>query len=368
MKQYPSIAEEINAVAYKECIPLFTTFEITQKCNIRCLHCYNFDRSKSYSAEASRKELTDEDIFHITDELQEAGCLYLAFSGGEALVHSGIYDFIRHARDKNICAGVKSNGTLLNPEVAKKLVQAGTNFIDIALYGAAPQTYDKFTRSSGSFEKVLRGVRAAKASGISVKLTFCLTKFTAGEIEKMIGLADEMGVSYGIDPQITERYDGTSTGDLRIDAQTLKTLYEGPLAHLLSKPNFNSTSVQCSCARSVCGVSAYGEVYPCIGAPMPSGNLREKSFKEIWATSPELNKIRGLRLDDFIACKPCPHRPYCRRSSGVIYANTSNYTGPDKFGDDWTCMEAEVIHSIHENRDSDHFPANGGELKRHSIM
>ena len=148
---------------------------------------------------------------------------------------------------------------------------------------------------------------------------------------------------------MTARYDGSrSSLDVRIDHESLERIYRGPLRHLVSGPPNTSDSVQCSCARAVCGISAFGEVYPCIGAPMPSGNLREHSFRDIWRNSPVLRWIRGLRADDFPTCTSCVHRPYCRRSSGVIYTNSRVYTGPKKFGDDWVCGEAEIIHRIHD--------------------
>jgi len=92
----------------------------------------------------------------------------------------------------------------------------------------------------------------------------------------------------------------------------------------------------------VVAIASNGDVYPCIGAPIPSGNLRERPFAEIWRDSPQLQRIRDLALDDFEACKPCPDRPYCRRSSGVVYVNTGNYTGADE----WTCMEASILHQL----------------------
>jgi radical SAM protein with 4Fe4S-binding SPASM domain len=176
-----------------------------------------------------------------------------------------------------------------------------------------------------------------------------LVQSNTNEVDRMIEIANELAVPYSVDPQITSRYDGSrSSLDLRIDHKSLEQIYRGPLKPLLAGPPGNADSVQCSCARAVCGISAFGEVYPCIGAPVPSGNLREHSFREIWRDSPVLRRIRELRADDFPACNNCQHRPYCRRSSGVIYTNTGTYTGPDKFGGDWVCGEAEIIHRIHD--------------------
>jgi hypothetical protein len=104
---------------------------------------------------------------------------------------------------------------------------------------------------------------------------------------------------------------------------------------------------------------------------MASGNLRSASFHQIWTESPQLKWIRGLRLTDFAACESCDHLKHCRRSSGVIYSNTGVYNGPTTLGDDWTCMEAEVIHAIHDAQDAEGATRpeapSPGALRRHSI-
>ena len=68
--------------AYEACVPLFTTIELTLKCNLRCVHCYNFDRSVPRPKEAKGNELNPAEIKKLIDELAEAGGLEISFSGG----------------------------------------------------------------------------------------------------------------------------------------------------------------------------------------------------------------------------------------------------------------------------------------------
>ncbi len=341
-----SVLHDLWAVAYKKCIPLTVSFEITLRCNIKCAHCYNFDRDIPYPRTSQDNELTPQEILDIIDQLREAGCLYLSFTGGEALVHPEIFTFVKHAVDKKMVTILRSNGTLLLTENVRRLVDAGATQVEISLHGACAKTHDDFVGIVGSFDRAVAGARLAKEMGLMVKFAFNLMKTNTDEIEDMIKLSHDLGVNYTIDPHITARYDGTrSSLDLRVDREKLYQLYTGPLASMIPEPDCNpNRSVQCSCARAVCGISANGDVYPCIAAPIKCGNLREKSFKEIWQNSEELNRIRGLVLDDFKVCKPCPDRAFCRRSSGVVYVNTGNYTGPEE----WICMEANLLHKIHD--------------------
>lgn len=340
------IVESLKVRALDRCIPISATIELTLRCNIRCAHCYNFDRETPFPRALVGRELSDDEVHRLLDDLRAEGCLYLGFSGGEALLHPSIFSFVRHAARNHMSVTVKSNGTTVTPRVAERLSRLGATGVDISLHGASSATHDRFTLSPGSFEKSLAGVRAAKAAGLKTHINFSLGTHNAHEVEEMKRIAEELDVSCGIDPYLTGRYDGKMDPlRFRLHRDQLEALFRGPLAEIRREPkNDLSDPPQCACARSVCGISSTGIVYPCIGAPVPSGNLREKPFAEIWRTSPELNRIRGLTLDDFTTCKPCPHRAWCRRSSGVVYTNTGNYTGAEPF----TCMEAEVLHQLSE--------------------
>jgi len=340
--------EKIFRTSSKLCIPLNVTFEITLRCNIRCVHCYNFDRDLPVPRERTGSELRPDEVMRIIEEVREAGCLFISFTGGEAVMHPNIYDYIGHARKQNLSVVLLTNGTLLNETTVNKLVDAEVSKIKISMYGATPQTHDAFTQVPGSFEQTLQGAKKLKQQNLYVTFSYCVVQQNAHEIEDMITLSDQIDIPCTFDTSITSRNDGDANPvNLRTERENLKNIHQGPLRKFLLEPDHNpEKSVQCTCARTNCGISSTGEVYPCMAAPLPSGNLREKSFADIWNNSPQLNRIRQLTLDDFETCKPCPHRPYCRRSSGAVYSTTGHYTGPEEF----TCMEAEVIHEIYDNK------------------
>jgi radical SAM protein with 4Fe4S-binding SPASM domain len=331
--------------AYQQFVPLFATIELTLRCNLRCKHCYNFDRDRPLDPDQVARELTPPEIIQLIDDLATAGGLEISFSGGEALLHPHLEDFVRHARKHLFAVRIKSNGMLMQATRAERLAEAGVYAVDISLYGASALTHERLTAKVGSFDLTLAGIKAARDAGMRVSTSFCITRGNVDEIPEMIKLAEELGVTYTLDPQLTARYDGTTSSlDHRVDAATLEALYRGPLREHLGGPACKpDRDMSCSCAQAVVGISATGEVYPCIGAPMPSGNLRDASFGEIWRESPVLNKIRGLTMEDYPTCHSCADRPFCRRSNGVVFVNTGDYTALDE----WTCMEANVLHQIH---------------------
>ncbi|MBI2059479.1 MAG: radical SAM protein [Nitrospirae bacterium] len=362
-----SVLAKVRRTVFEKCIPINATLEITLRCNLRCHHCYNFDRAEPYSAHRAGFELATAEIFRIIDELAEAGTLYLNLTGGEATLRPDLMDIIRRARQRHMMVKIKSNGLRLDPSRARDIASAGAYGADISLYGFSEATYASFTRTPGSFRRALLGIGAAREAGLRVHLSICILRTNLHEIETMADYAKSQGLPYSLDPQITARYDGTkNSSDLRVDAATLASLYRGILRETVTIPNSPPhLPPQCSCARSTCGITAFGEVYPCIGAPLAAGNLRESSFADIWAHSPVLQRIRGLTLEDFPTCKPCSYRAQCRRSSGAVYSITGDYTGAE----DWTCMEAEILHTIARETPGNPAPSASpqGSVRRFSV-
>ena len=339
----------LAALADAQHIPLSVTFEITLACNLRCVHCYNFDRELRRHPDPVRREaLSDAEIHRVIDEVRAEGTLFLAFTGGEPTSHPSVADFVAHGAEAGMFIRLKSNGTQLDPARLERLGAAGLKAIDVSVYGADAATHDAFVRRQGAFERTLAGIRRAHDAGIAVQIAFVLSKENAQAAAQMLALAEKEGVPYSLDSHITARYDGSrSSLDLALDRPTIENLYRGPLRRYLSDGR-KVARIACPCARSVCGIGSSGEVYPCIGAPLPSGNLRASSFRDIWRDSPTLNWVRGLKDEDFRACNSCAHLAHCRRNSGMMLSNTGSFTGPARFGDDYCCTEAEVAHRVAE--------------------
>lgn len=339
-----SLLGSLQEIAYQRCIPLNVSLELTLRCNIRCTHCYNYDRD--LPRPAGGHELTFAEILGLLDELRQAGTLYLALTGGEAMVHPRFWDILEEAAARRFVLTVLSNGTLLTEEVCDRLVGhtalAGTS---LSLYGARPETHDSVTQVNGSFERTWSGARRLKERGAGVALKFVLMKANAGEAGDMIRQAEEQGFAYSLDTAITGRYDG-SRGSLatRVDPATLESLYRGPLrGHLhLRTPEPTDDEFKCNCARGNAAVSSNGDVYPCISTPLRAGNIRERSFTDIWKNSEVFERIRKLTLKDFKTCAPCPLKAWCRRSPGSAVLLHGDFTGVDP----WHCQEAEIIREI----------------------
>lgn len=338
------ILDDLHERAFRDCIPLQVSLELTQRCNIRCAHCYNFDRAQARPS--AGPELSFDEIRALLDDLRAAGTLFVALTGGEAMLHPRFWDILEETRARNFAVHLLSNGTLLTGEACDRLA-AAPNLWDVGLsvYGAREATHDGVTRASGSFRRTLDGARRLRDRGVQVGLKFVLMEANASEAGDMLSTAEDLDLPWQIDTTITGRYDGTQ-GSLatRVSSSTLEALYRGPLRGHLSKgdPDPGDDDFRCMCARGNAAVSSGGDVWPCIATPLVAGNIRRQPFPAIWRESPVFARIRGLRRADFAACDPCGLKAWCRRSPGPAVVLHGDYTGVDP----WICREAGIVRDI----------------------
>ena len=230
----------------------------------------------------------------------------------------------------------------------------------VSLYGATAGVHDGITQVVGSFARTWAGVERLRAAGVAVRLKFIVMRQNAHETESMMAGATARDFPYSVDLTVTARHDGTSGSlDARVDRGQLENLCAGPLRTLLPiglRPPPPAEQFNCNCARGNCAISARGDVYPCVSVPWSAGNVRERSFADIWRNSPVFNRIRGLTLTDFPKCAPCPHRGYCSHDRGAAFNATGDYTDVDPF----VCATAEIAHRIAEQDDEESRQGNSG--------
>jgi radical SAM protein with 4Fe4S-binding SPASM domain len=349
-----AVIGHLQSQAYARMIPLNVSLELTLRCNIRCLHCYNFDRDTRGPAcnhgDEPEPELSLDEIFRVMGELREAGCLFLSLTGGEVLSAPHLFPVLDRARELGFAVQLLSNGTLLRPGVAARLASYRNLLgVSISLYGASPEVHDGVTQVRGSWRRTLDGVDRLRAQRVAVRLKLIVMRPNVHEVAAMRELAAARGLPTVIDLNITSRHDGTS-GSLavRVTDEELADLYRGPLADLAPAGNRPSdeASFPCNCARGNCAVSSRGEVFPCVSVPWSAGNVRRQPFGEIWRASPVFQQIRGLRLADYPACAPCPDKSFCSRDRGAAYNASGSYVGTDPF----VCSAAGIARKVARER------------------
>src|SRR6185436_2615261 len=174
------VLDGLHARAYDACIPLHVSLELTLRCNIRCTHCYNFDRDQPRSGSGS--ELSMEEIRPLLDDLRRSGTLFLSLTGGEAMVHPRFWEIADEAAARGFAVTVLSNGTLLTEQACDRLAGYSNLWgVSLSLYGARADTHDGVTQVPGSYERTMAGARRLARRGARVGLKFVVMKANAPE-------------------------------------------------------------------------------------------------------------------------------------------------------------------------------------------
>ena len=159
-------------------------WNLTRRCNLRCIHCY------ASASEDSARELTTDEAKAVIDDLAEMKIPLLLFSGGEPLLRKDIFELASYATSKGIRCALSTNGTLITPEVAEKIKEAGFVYVGVSIDGLK-ETNDRFRGVDGAFDKAFEGLLNARDAGILTGIRFTVTKYNFKDIPAVIDLLAE---------------------------------------------------------------------------------------------------------------------------------------------------------------------------------
>jgi radical SAM protein with 4Fe4S-binding SPASM domain len=326
-----SLMRQMGAKALRLGIPLGVQLDLTYRCNERCVHCY-LDHD-------DHGEMSTAEIKHLLDQMADAGVFFLVLSGGEIFLRKDLFEIVEHARRLLFSVKLKTNAVMIRKAKAERIAALGVESVQISVYSHRADVHDAITKLPGSFRRTIEGAQLLKASGVKVSFANVLMKHNAGDYPEVQALAERIGAHYGVDATITPMMDGDrSILDLNVDAEALEDIFHdatvvgnteefcAPPAGPLAEADAIDT-LPCSAGHTACYVSPYGDVYPCVQFPLPSGNVRTTPFLEIWRNSPQLREVRSITVNDLQGCSTCMHGSSCSRCPGLAYME-GNMRGP----------------------------------------
>ena len=296
--------KEVEATIRKEGLsaPVTVTWEVTNRCNLRCAHCLS---GSSPEADTST-DLSLDEARAVVDQMAAAGVFQIHFGGGEPFTYPGFMELLRHAQRRGFCClCISTNGALLTPRRIAELEAMGGIYLQLSMDGAEPATCDAI-RGAGAFRKALAALERLKDTGIVRTLNMVLCRENAHQLDAMKALAGANGATLRVtrlkpsgrgtegylarrptQRQLAElhqwlkRHPEVLTGDTFFH---LNPLGGGPL------PGFSF----CGAARMTCLIAPNGDVFPCAFTQSEvflAGNLRQQDFPAIWNESPVFNRI-----------------------------------------------------------------------------
>jgi radical SAM protein with 4Fe4S-binding SPASM domain len=321
---------EMTEKALARNIPLSVQLDLTYRCNERCVHCY-LDHE-------DHGEMTTAEIKKLLDEMAEAGVFILTLSGGEIFVRKDFFEILEYARlDRQFCVRLKTNAIMIREPEAARLREIGVESVQISIDSHRPEVHDAITLVPGSLKRSLDAVRFLKSQGLRVILGNVLMVQNMQDYQGVRALAEEIGVECTLDPTITPMMDGDrSVLKLGVNQDALRQVYRDKalvgdveeFCAIADPADENGLlALPCSAGHTTGYVSPYGDVFPCVQFPLPTGNVRQQRFLDIWRHSERMNEVRSIRLKDLTTCSSCSHAGSCTRCPGLAFME-GNMRGP----------------------------------------
>jgi len=334
--------EQFITMARRRRVPLACSLEITSRCNLKCVHCYlgpRGERQRYTETSAGR-------IMDIIDQITEAGCLHMLFTGGEPLLHEDFPRIYRYAKEKGLLVTVFSNGTLVTDRVAGMFRELPPLEVEISLYGATASTYERITGARGSYKKCMDGIKRLVENKIKVNLKTILMTLNVHELSEMQKIAKGFGARFRFDAAICAGFGGDRTPlELRVSpeevvdmefadderARQWKTLFDGSKEHVLTDELYG-----CGAGVTAFHIDSTGNLHPCLMVRDIRYDLSDTGFAEAWKDMTARIKQRKAGPD--FPCRGCEKINLC----GYCPAFFSLENGSEDIPPEYICRTGDL--------------------------
>lgn len=323
---------------------MLVSWNTTNQCNMFCDHCYRDAGARLGD------ELNTVEGKRLIEQIREAGFRIMIFSGGEPLMRPDLFELGNYAQSQGLRPVLGTNATLVSPGVARELKAAGFQAAGVSLDSLDPQKYDVFRHLDTAFERTVEGIYNLKEAGLAVQIHTTVMDWNVEELEALTDFAIDIGAMghhvFFLVP----------TGRaVNIEQEALRVAqYEKTISMLMKKQQEVAIEIKPTCAPqfmriaaakgvshrftrgclagiSYCIISPVGQVQPCAYLDIKLGNVRERSFADIWRDNPVLQQLREAEYKG--KCGICDFKDRC----GGCRARAYYYSGGDMMAEDNWC-------------------------------
>lgn len=342
-----------------EFVPKWIAWEITRRCNLRCVHC----RSSSEMEAKGHPDFPIEEAYRVLDDIASYTSPVIVLSGGEPLVRQDVFEIAKYGSQKGFRMCLATNGTLVNDEVCGKIKESGLKIVSLSLDGSTDKVHDDFRKQEGAFTGTINATKLFRKHGIEFIINSSFSKRNQEDIPKVYKLAKELGATAWYMFMIVPTGRGEEIMSELISKEDYEDILEwhyrmekdehDMLVRPTCAPHYYRVVLQkskeegerlerrtlkfstggakgCLAGQLICLIDVDGNVLPCSYFPVPAGNIREKSFKEIWEDSALFKDMR-----DFGSykgrCGECEYINVCGGCRARAYSVYGDYMEEEPF-------------------------------------
>ncbi len=339
--------------------PKWIAWEITRRCNLRCVHC----RSSSEMEVRGHPDFSTEEALRILDNISEYAKPVVVLSGGEPLIRGDVFDIARHGADKGLRMCLATNGTLVTDETCEKIKGSGIRIVSLSLDGSTEKVHDDFRNEKGAFYGTINAARLFKGHGIEFIINSSFTKRNQEEIPRVYRLAKELGATAWYMFMIVPTGRGEEIMNELISKEDYEDILEwhyqmekgedAMLVRPTCAPHYYRVVLQkakeegvkferrslkfstggskgCIAGQLICLIDVDGNVLPCSYFPKPAGNVMKQSFKEIWEDSELFKELRDFKKYKG-RCGSCEYINVCGGCRARAYSVYGDYLEEEPF-------------------------------------
>jgi radical SAM protein with 4Fe4S-binding SPASM domain len=346
---YGAFSETLHSKVRAARLPLNGTIEVTRRCPLTCSHCYNNLPMGDRAAQVG--ELSADEHRRLLDEMAEAGCLWLLYTGGEIFARRDFLDIYAHAKRRGFLITLFTNGILIDERIADYLTEERPFAVEITLYGRTRETYERLTGMPGSFDRCMRGIHLLHDRGLPLKVKTVAVTINKHEVSDIQHFAQDLGVEFRFDTMMNPRID-CSQSPLAVrlspeecvafDVQDPQRVDEWRMfaerfMRPVHSPETSDQLYHCGGGVDSFAINPYGEMSICVLSQEDRYNLRTGTFREGWEQF--LRRVRDHKKTTRLTkCVNCELKAMC----GMCPANGELENGDPEAPVDFLCQVAHL--------------------------
>lgn len=323
--------------------------EITNHCLQRCIHCSSNATCSQY------EEISFEKILDTVDRLLPLGLKRVVLSGGEPFLHPDLFSLIDSLKHRKIRYSLYTCGVIgdaassapISERAFDRIKSPDLDKVIFSLHAGTPETQARIAGYPASFQSVLASIRAAKACEIDVEVHVVPMQVNFSELERVLDIADELGVRRVSFLRFVPQ--GRGTEQLRLNREqylNLQRLYRAyqdgyKSVKIRFGTPFNCITYHgghCTAGLNKILINAYGEILPCEAFKYLHGQrptIYRHDICEVWQNDPLLNELRSVYVDAVSTCRTCPYKDACQ---GGCPGQRKHLNGDFRKGPDPSCI------------------------------
>ncbi len=268
--------------------------ELTNKCNLRCKHCYGgfgFNNDKSLDVEQLKQVIHD---------ASESGAYQLDLTGGEPMLYPHINELLEFAYKEGMLVRIFTNLTLLTEKSLNMLIKYGVKEIVTSLDSCYANAHDIFRGQNGCFDKTINAIKILKKKNMPVSVNTMIGNHNKDDIDTLVMFISELNVKSVLDVIVPEGRGTELNENIKDSAKIIKRIYDN-YYKIIDK---NAISVHCGIGNRFIYIKSDGNIYVCpslIEEKYKMGNIYDYSTEKIW----EKMKNNFSFLDCSSKCKKC---------------------------------------------------------------